>query len=79
MLQGLGLAQASATERWPYKAENNAPKSTVEPFMGDPVLYKRDRSLITLDRSQKTKFYGTGPKKLNLMGLVPKSQQLKQN
>ena len=25
-----------------------------EPFMGDPVLYKRDRSLITVDRSQKT-------------------------
>ena len=37
-------------------------KAIDEPFMGDPVPYKRDRSVITLDRSQKTQFYGTGPK-----------------
>ena len=48
-------------------------KYIYEPVMGDLVPYKRDGSLITLDWSQKTQFYGTGPKKLNFMGPVPKN------
>ena len=33
----------------------------VECVLGVPVPYKRDRSLITWDRSQNDGFYGTGP------------------
>ena len=80
ILQGLGLFQApwpnpdrKKQKKGPkivfyiYGMFQNQAKFQLkyEPFLSDPVPYKRDRSLITLDRSQKTQFYGTGPQNSN--------------